>query len=296
MAIEMTSGPIEAPSPKTNKQAEAPKAEAPLELVAPNPGALLQMAFERGVDVDQLEKIMGLYERWQEREQEKEMNADLAEFRASCPPIPRTKEVKTRNGELLYRYAELDDIESIVRPLLKERGMTFDYDVKAGPDNSLVVACCLRHNNGLKRESTFPIPNVQGSNTNPAQDQGIKNTYGKRYALQNILGITPEDDTDGRGASPENMDFLIKHNEVVRDNLFAILQIKDMLSEGNLDAAAEVLAELSRYVHTMLWRAPSFGGMWTTQEKATMKTKEFSDLVHKYRESAGWYKRPENDL
>lgn len=261
---------------------------------ANDPATLLTLAVEKNVDVDQLEKLMGLYERWQEREAEKAFNRDLNEFKAKCPAIKKTKEVKRKNGELLYKYAPLDEIVETVRPILKDLGFSFDFDTQRTEDGGLNVTCYLRHREGFTRKSTFPVPAIQGSLTNAAQDEGSKTTFGRRYALQNVLGIAPEDDDDGISAQPENMVFLIKHNEIVRENLFPILNVKDHLAENDLDSAAEIIAEMDRPTFEALWRAPKFGGMWTTEERAKMKDKEFADRVHLIRKDSGWYEHPEN--
>lgn len=271
------------------------KAELPI-VPSRDPAALLELAIEKNVDVNQLEKLMALYERWQNGEKEKEVNRDLAEFREECPPIEKNKEVKKSNGDLLYRYASLDNIIDTVRPVLKKHGFTFDFDTERAEDGALNVTCFLRHRSGFTRKSTFPVPAIQGSHTNQAQDEGSKTTFGRRYALQNVLGISPEDDDDGQAAMPENLVWLVKHNDVVRENLQSILAIKDALAVEDEDAAAEVVAEMSKPDWDTLWRAPRSGGMWTTQEKATMKAKAFADNVHAKRKDSGWYNRPENQV
>ena len=66
-----------------------------------------------------------------------------------------------------------------------------------------MASCRVSHELGHFEESgdvAMPVDDSSGMGANPAQRVGIAQTYAKRYALLAILGISPEDDPDARGA------------------------------------------------------------------------------------------------
>jgi hypothetical protein len=66
------------------------------------------------------------------------------------------------------------------------------------------------------------------------------------------------------------------HITAVRENMASIAVIRaGMLEGGNLGQAAEAWFELSPEDKEALWLAPSKGGIFTTQERETLKSSEF---------------------
>ena len=62
---------------------------------------------------------------------------------------------------------------------------------------------------------------------------------------------------------------------MIVDLLPSVKAIKDGIASGDLSTANEAWSELSDTEKQLLWKAPSKGGVFTTQERATMKTPEF---------------------
>lgn len=65
----------------------------------------------------------------------------------------------------------------------------------------------------------------------------------------------------------KQVDKLFRHNEALRDNLDSVVCIKDCIAQGDMTEAQEAWAELSEDEQTALWVAPSFGGIFSTQER-----------------------------
>lgn len=100
-----------------------------------------------------------------------------------------------------------------------------------------------------------------------------------KYAAFQAFAIPTEGDNDADGSTHE-----IKSASQLADEAYkaackklkpTIDAIQLALSEGNLSTAAEAWFELSDEEKTSLWKAPKNGGCFTTEERATMKTKEF---------------------
>ena len=70
---------------------------------------------------------------------------------------------------------------------------------------------------------------------------------------------------------------LINYNAAVREHIASISAIKESLANSDLETAAENWNELNEEEQRSIWKAPSKGGIFTTQELATIKTSEFRE-------------------
>lgn len=162
---------------------------------------LVRTAVERGaaIEVEVFERLVALQERVEARNAEMAMARALANFQRDCPPIGRVKtaEVK-KNGVKAYEYhfAPLDEIMRVIRPHLTANGLSFVHDAKMTP-TEITVICTLQHTDGAVRTATFSGPTDSSGGKNPIQMVASARSYGRRYTLMDVLGLTTEEDTDG---------------------------------------------------------------------------------------------------
>ena len=62
---------------------------------------------------------------------------------------------------------------------------------------------------------------------------------------------------------------------MIMDLMPSVQAIKDGIAANDLATANEAWRELTDTEKQLLWKAPSKGGVFTTQERAIMKTPEF---------------------
>jgi len=55
------------------------------------PAMLLQLAVQNNLDIDKLERLMSLQERWQQQQSEKEFLSAFSKFQFDCPPPGKIK-------------------------------------------------------------------------------------------------------------------------------------------------------------------------------------------------------------
>jgi hypothetical protein len=166
--------------------------------------SLVQLAINKGVDVEVLERLVALQERVTERNARASFFKALAEFRSECPPIKKTQintqfEV-TRDGvKRAARYAPLDEIDRIARPVAANHGLTWTWDTTV--DEKLMhVICRVLHVDGHSEATTVAMPHGSNAGSSPQQKFGSTQTYGMRYSLIAALGLTTTDeDADGAG-------------------------------------------------------------------------------------------------
>jgi hypothetical protein len=111
--------------------------------------------------------------------------------------IPKTHkaDIPTKTGgKYTYTFADLKDVLSYLRPVLKEHGLAVFQ--MAYTDTGTAVATTLLHESGQWIES----PPLRLPSGQDAQSHGSSITFGRRYSLMALCGLATEDD-DGGAAS-----------------------------------------------------------------------------------------------
>lgn len=128
----------------------------------------------------------------------KELATALAKFQGEVTNTinSKTVTVKTKTGSTYsYRYAPLDEVLNIIRPLLSKNGLS----VLQSPINesgAISLTTTLLHNSGEWLE--YPPLKLKAEADTP-QGIGSAITYARRYTLSSILGMSSEDDNDANG-------------------------------------------------------------------------------------------------
>lgn len=206
------------------------------------------------INVDALEKIMDLQERYEDREAKKAFYAALANFQAEMPHVK-----KTRQGPG-YMYASLDDIMLIAGPLLKKNGLSASFP-QSIEDHKTNITCRVMHRDGHYEDTPYttekspPIQSRAGRNvTNLEQAGASSNSFAKRYCFQNALNIIVTDEDDNATSvttPPEDVTFTPAPPPANLaapglDRVGMIAKIKgqldrDKLTDGDLDDALTAL-------------------------------------------------------
>ena len=132
--------------------------------------------------------------------------ADFVKMQAELPKISVNKKVTMNSGNASYKYADLANVLNNVRPLLTKHNMFISQEVLNSKTGSqCAIRTILGHTSGYERVSEYSIPLaiLAGKYKNPIKEAGSAITYGRRYTLLAMLGISPEgDDNDARGFRP----------------------------------------------------------------------------------------------
>lgn len=187
------------PSPSLPEVAVAPSPSS----MEPQVQSLLELAIEKNLSVDALERLVQLQERVMDRQSAQAFSLALAAFQEACPSIPKvaTAKVATKSGgEYSYRFADLHSIVSVARPHLRANGLSFTWDSAVqNAGASMKTTCYLRHVDGHASSASFECPTDAGSpGMSPQQRFASALTYSRRQSLVMVLGLTTCDpDVDG---------------------------------------------------------------------------------------------------
>lgn len=170
---------------------------------AVTPMHMLNQAVAQGANVDVLEKLMGLAERWERNQARKAFEAAITAAKAALPAITRNKAVDFTGNtgkRTNYRHETLDHVVETIRPVLEAHGLSFRFRTDVRDDGKVVVTCRIAHRDGYSEETSLPGPADVSGNKNAIQAIGSTVTYLQRYTLKAALGLAVSDDDDGHGS------------------------------------------------------------------------------------------------
>jgi hypothetical protein len=173
----------------------------------PTPAYLLQLAVQKGTDLDQLERLMALQERWEATEARKAYDAAFSAFKAEAVVIVKNKSVSA--GPLSgKKYAELFSVVNAVTPALSRNGLSSSWQITKDQPDWIEVTCKLMHIAGHIETVSMGGPPDIGGAKNPIQARASTISYLQRYTLKAITGLSEQDDdTDGgQGAATDGQE------------------------------------------------------------------------------------------
>lgn len=160
---------------------------------------LLTKAIDKGVPVETMERLLAMRRELRAEQAKVQFDQAIARFQSACPEIAKTKEVKTSNGQVAYRYAPIESIVSQVKNLLGENLLSYSFETET-KENAVKVVCVVKHQDGHSEHFSVEVP--LGNKTNvmsASQVVAAAITFAKRYAFCNAFGImTGEEDTDAK--------------------------------------------------------------------------------------------------
>jgi hypothetical protein len=163
----------------------------------PTPADLLAIAVQNNADLDKLERLMALQERFEASNARKAYDAAFAAFKAEAVTIIKNRQVT--DGPLKNkRYAELFAVVNAVTPALSKHGLSSSWKLTKDEKDWLEVTCYLKHTAGHVESVSMGGPPDAGGAKNAIQARASTVSYLERYTLKAICGLSEqEDDTDG---------------------------------------------------------------------------------------------------
>ncbi len=234
---------------------------------------LMELAITGDADVNKLEKLMDLQERWEAKQAKRAFTESMSEFQNICPPV-----LKGKSGHNC-KYATLPSIHAVVKKPLHECGLSFRYEQQV-VKSEMTVKCVVTHVDGHSESTEMSAPMDASGSKNAIQAIGSSNSYLQRYTLIGALGIvTADTDDDGMKANEINIRDLLDLNKLVRDKFDVVAGIKEALANEEYDLAGGYWKDLSKPEKDMLFRAPTKGGVFTTDERNIMQNDQRQHFI-----------------
>lgn len=187
---------IEPAKPASKGRAVATHKGQPVErapAASVTPLEMLNRAVSSGADLDMIEKLMNLNERWEASNAKKAFDRAVAAAKREIPPIARNA-----TGHNSKKYADFAAIARVIDPIIGAHGLSYRF--RTVQNDKISVTCILSHEDGHSEETTLSGPADGSGNKNAIQAIGSTLTYLQRYSLVQMLGLAAAADDDGFSA------------------------------------------------------------------------------------------------
>jgi hypothetical protein len=163
-----------------------------------SPSALIELAISKGADLEKLDKLLTLQERYDTMEAKKAYNRAMSEFKANPPKIDKDKKVSYL--QVKYSHASLANVTEKINGELSKYGLSASWSVKQ--NGTISVTCKITHVKGHSEETTLSASADNSGSKNSIQAIGSTLTYLERYTLLALTGLATFDgDDDGAGVA-----------------------------------------------------------------------------------------------
>lgn len=173
---------------------------ADLQPASVNPLALIQTAIDKGVDAEQLSKLMDLQERYERNIAAKAYAYAMNRCQNLMPAVVKNA-VNKHTGST---YANLEAVNTTIKPIYTAEGFSLSFgEEKCDVPESIRLYVDVIHTGGMtsRHAGDFPIDGAGikgGQNKTGIQSKGSTISYSRRYLTLMVFNITiAEEDTDG---------------------------------------------------------------------------------------------------
>lgn len=227
------------------------------EIAIVSPSKLIELAISKDADVDKLEKLMALQERWDSTQAKKTFLSAKAKFQGKCPELTKSKKVSFQNstgGKTEYNYIPLSEITKQTKKLLSECGLSYEWKTQ-DEDNKITISCILSHVDGHSEANTMSAGLDSSGKKNAIQQRGSTVTYLQRYTLIGALGISSADhDVDGAQPKKEEVKVSAKDSKAMAEEAIVNINMFE-ISDELQSKARPLLADLTvQGIHKKDWK------------------------------------------
>ncbi len=164
---------------------------------------IARAAKDPSVDVEKLERLLAIQERLLAEQRRTAYMAAMARLQERLPQIAKSGSILNKTGLVTSRFAKIEDIDAVVRPLIAADGFSLSFNSKDAGARGTEYSCTMSHSDGHSETKTLTLPPDTFQFRTAAQNAGSNVSYARRYLLSMHLNlITRDEDNDGAGPSP----------------------------------------------------------------------------------------------
>lgn len=187
-----------------------------------SPADMIRLAVSGGADLDKLEKLLTLQERYESNEARKIFASSFANAQAKIGAVVKTK----LNPQTHSKYADLGDVIKSAQPIYTKEGFSvIFYEGETATPESVRICADVLHMSGHKETYHYDVPmdgmGLKGNaNMTKIHGKASSTAYARRYLMCMIWNIPTQDDDAKSTVAPVE---LIGDGEMhkIRDILIA---------------------------------------------------------------------------
>lgn len=210
------------------------------------PQQMLAIAVQQGADLEKLEKLMDLRDRWEATEARKAYVVAMAAFKAEPLRILKSKQVNIPGGAK-FAHATLADVCDGVVSNLSKFGLSHSWELRQLENGWPQVTCVITHEKGHSERTALSAPPDDSGKKNSIQQIASTVTYLERYTLMAACGLAAKDiDNDGNAPKLKDQEPPPEGYDVWHADMAALAQ--EGLEKLTAAWGAEGSAKFRRYV------------------------------------------------
>jgi hypothetical protein len=157
------------------------------------------IARDPNIPVDRIAALIGLQERMEAREAEKEFNLDFAAAMQEMPRVAKRGKKDMKEKGVIF-YETYEDLDAAIRPVETRHGFARSFSTRISDKGTgVILVLTLTHRAGHSKTSERYCPPDTGPGRNDTQAIASGESYGRRYlskSMWNIVTIGADDDGD----------------------------------------------------------------------------------------------------
>lgn len=187
--------------PKDQAAAELQTSEPSALVVPPDSGdpffsLIERLSVDERVNPEKLGAIFDLRRGLEADRAKREFQVAFAEMSEQLPVITKSGKIKNREGKVQSTYARYEDIQRVVKPILRAHGFTLNHEQTPDSSAEMVLTTFLIHRGGHSQKSTFRAKADDSGSKNDVQGLGSIASYAKRYNVSALLDLETQGEDD----------------------------------------------------------------------------------------------------
>jgi len=172
-----------------------------------------------------------------------------------------------------YSYRSCEDILQAVKPLLGGGVIVIsDEIVQIGDRIYIKATATFKHDSEELSNTAYAREPLSKKGMDESEITGAASSYARKYALNGLLLIDDNKDAD----TQKPVDEKDEYETLVEGLMPSLSSVREALANDDYSTARESWYELTSEEQSKIWKAPSKGGFLTTEERAKMKSTEWS--------------------
>jgi hypothetical protein len=181
------------PAETKGKRKALAKRETPTDLLS----VIAQAVVDPRMDVAKMERLLAMHERISAEQKKTAYMDAMSRLQAKLPQIEKSGRIEVK-GALRSKYAKIEDIDVVIRPLLAEEGFSCSFNEESTDGKAFRISCTMSHREGHTDTKTITLPLDASDYRSSVQSRGSTQSYGRRQLLKMHLNLIEKDeDTDG---------------------------------------------------------------------------------------------------
>lgn len=234
-------------------------------------------------NVDKMRALLDMQKEMVAEERRVQYSQSMRAAQAEMEPVVR----KSQNDHTKSKYAKLEHIDKVIRPIYTKHGFSLSFDTRREEDGTVTAICSVLHDSGHteRKELNGAVDSTGAKGTaNKTAMQGVGSTvsYLRRYLTCMIFNIVlVNEDDDGTGGK----------REIANDRFAGQAAEQTVAPKLSLEEAAAALKDKLLGAKTMEKRGEIF--IRNVKIIETLDAEDRADLSNELREIAE--RNPEND-